>query len=244
MPQKNAFSDYRVRVSSRARHVRLQISQREGLVVVAPLTFDLAGIPDMIEAKRAWIEGHLRGFLLAAGVPTSSRVVLPDHMELPALGETWQVLYESMHTHVVGIITETPGVLIVYGAVDHQSACRRALLAWLKRRTREEICPFLSSLAEEHGFRFKESIVRCQKTRWGSCSAKGTISLNCKLLFLERSWVRCILLHELCHTVFLNHSEKFHALLHRVEPECRQIDRQMRKARKIVPPWVEHGPES
>jgi predicted metal-dependent hydrolase len=179
----------------------------------------------------------------AAGLSVSSRVVLPDSIELPALGETWQVLYEPMRTHVVGIISETPGVLTVYGAVDHQPACRRALLAWLKQRTREEISPFLSALAGEHGFRFKESIVRCQKTRWGSCSAKGTISLNCKLLFLERNQVRCILLHELCHTVFMNHSEKFHALLHRIEPACRQIDRQMRKARKVVPPWVEHGPE-
>ncbi len=243
MSQKEKFSDYRVRVSSRARHVRLQISQQEGLVVVAPLTFDLAEIPDIIEAKRAWIEGHLRGFMSAVGLSVSSRVVLPDSIELPALGETWQVLYEPMRTHVVGIISETPGVLTVYGAVDHQPACRRALLAWLKQRTREEISPFLSALAGEHGFRFKESIVRCQKTRWGSCSAKGTISLNCKLLFLERHQVRCILLHELCHTVFMNHSEKFHALLHRIEPACRQIDRQMRKARKVVPPWVEHGPE-
>lgn len=239
MSQKDMFSDYRVRVSSRARHVRLQISQQEGLVVVAPLTFDLAQIPAIVEAKRAWIEGHLR--VSAEGTPVAGRVALPDRIELPALGETWQVLYEPMRTHVVGIISETPGALTVYGAVDQQTACRQALLVWLKRRTREEISPLLSTLAAEHGFRFKESIVRCQKTRWGSCSAGGTISLNCKLLFLEPDCVRCILLHELCHTVYLNHSDKFYSLLYRIEPACRQIDRQMRRAGKVVPPWVEKG---
>jgi hypothetical protein len=95
----------------------------------------------------------------------------------------------------------------------------RVLINWLKRRTREEVCPWLSTLAAEYGFKFGESLVRGQKTRWGSCSSKGTISISSKLLFLERDWVRCVLIHELCHTVFMDHSQKFRGLFesHRAE---------------------------
>jgi predicted metal-dependent hydrolase len=165
---------------------------------------------------------------------------LPDVIELPALGESWQVSYRPMNTALVGIASEAPGVLSVYGAVHQKPVCRQALINWLRRRTREEICTWLSTLAAEHGFKFSESVVRGQKTRWGSCSSKGTISLSYKLLFLERNWVRCVLLHELCHTVHMDHSPKFRGLLNRIEPGCMQIDREMREGWRKIPAWVEN----
>ncbi|MBW6485196.1 MAG: M48 family metallopeptidase [Syntrophobacterales bacterium] len=239
---KKRLVDYRVRVSARARNVRLQISSQYGLVVVAPRYFDLARIPALIEQKRKWIESHLRRFAeMPGGRETRPALILPDVIDLPALGEAWQVRYNPMNTAVVGIVSEAPGELIVYGAVHHQPACREVLINWLRRRTREELCAWLSTLAAEYGFTFRESVVRGQKTRWGSCSAKGTISLSYKLLFLERDWVRCVLLHELCHTVIMNHSEDFRSLLNRLEPKSRQIDREMREAARRVPVWVEKG---
>src|SRR3989339_483296 len=237
--QKGSFVDYRVRVSSRTRHVRLQISPQEGLTVVAPRFFDLARIPALLEKKRDWIESHLRRFADGPRVrKTVPAFILPDVIELPALGESWQVCYSPMNTACVGIFSEAPGVLTVYGAVHRQLVCREVLINWLRRRAREGLCAWLSTLAAEHGFAFRESVVRGQKARWGSCSSKGTISLNYKLLFLEREWVRCVLLHELCHTVFMDHSPNFHALLDRVEPKCPQLDKELRKARKLVPTWV------
>ena len=240
--QKGGLFDYRVRVSARARQVRLQISPQDGLIVVAPRYFDLARIPALIERKRGWIENHLRRFAaLPGGREPMSPLIMPEVIDLPALGESWQVSYSPMNTALVGIVSGAPGELKVYGAVHHQPACREILIKWLRRRTREKLCPWLSALAAEHGFAFRESVVRGQKTRWGSCSSKGTISLSYKLLFLEREWVRCVLLHELCHTVFMNHSADFRGLLQRLEPKCRQIDKEMREASRRVPGWVEKG---
>jgi len=240
--QKGETFDYQVRVSSRAQHVRLQISPRDGLLVVVPRYFDLALIPALLEKRHEWIEGHLRRL---ADMPRDRKPslapILPDVIELPALGESWRVRYSPMSTALVGIVSEAPGELIVYGAVHHQLVCRRVLVNWLRRRTREELCPWLAALAVEHGFVFGESVVRGQKTRWGSCSSKGTISLSYKLLFLERDWVRCVLTHELCHTVFMNHSADFRGLLNRLEPKCRQIDREMREAARMIPAWAENG---
>jgi predicted metal-dependent hydrolase len=239
--QEGSFVDYRVRVSGRVRNVRLTLSAQDGLVVVVPPHFDADRIPGVLDAKRGWIEGHLRRLAEMPSVrETASAVVLPDAMELPALGESWRVIYRTMNTERVGIISESSGVLTVYGAVHDVLSCREALCNWLKRRTREELCPLLSALAVEHGFRFRESAVRGQKTRWGSCSAQGTISISFKLLFLERDWVRCVLLHELCHTVFMNHSASFRELLHRIEPQCAQIDKAMRDAGRRVPAWADN----
>jgi predicted metal-dependent hydrolase len=232
--------DYRIRTSPRARNVRLQLSTRDGLTVVVPLDFDLRRIPGIVEKKRTWIEAHLRRFADISGAVVRAPVVaLPETLDLPALGESWCVEYRPTNTRIVGVLIDQPGRITVYGAVHDHDACREALKRWLHRRTREELVPWLGRLAGQNGFKFNEALIRGPKTRWASCSSKGTISLNFKLLFLERDWVRCVLLHELCHTVCMNHSPRFWALLGGLEPECKAIHKRMRDGWKRVPDWVE-----
>jgi predicted metal-dependent hydrolase len=232
--------EYRIKTSLRARNVRLTVSPRGGLTVVVPRNFDLRRIPALVKKKRDWIEMHLRRFANASEtVVNGPAAALPETIDLRALGESWQIGYHLTNTPVIGALAESAGRLVVYGAVSDPDACRDALVRWLRLRTREELVPWLTRLAAENGFTFNEALVRGQKTRWASCSESGTISLSFRLLFLERDWVHCVLLHELCHTVCMNHSSEFWALLSRLEPECRAIDRRMRDSWKLVPHWAE-----
>ena len=210
--QKGGEVAYRIRTSLRARNVRLQLSA-DGLTVVVPLHFNLRRIPAIVERKRAWIEAHLKRFAAMAAASRAPLTELPEGIELPALGESWFVEYRPARTRKVGAIQEQPDRITVYGAVDDRDACCEVLKAWLCRRAREALVPWLGRLAAEGGFRFTEAVIRGQKTRWASCSSAGTISLSFKLLFLEREEVRCVLLHELCHTQCMNHSPRFLQLL-------------------------------
>jgi hypothetical protein len=241
--EKGAPIEYRIRTSARARNLRLTISPREGLMVVAPPGFDLRRVPGIVEQKRTWIETHLRRFEDASrAVDRAPLVALPETLDLPALGELWQIEYRPTNTRVVGVVIDRPGRITVYGAVHDRDACREALKRWLRLRTREAIVPWLNRLAGQHGFKFNEALIRGPRTRWASCSPNGTISLSFKLLFLERDWVRCVLLHELCHTVLMNHSPRFWALLGGLEPDCRAIHKRMRDGWKRVPAWAEEPP--
>ena len=237
---------YRIRTSPRARNVRLTLSPRDGLTVVVPRNYDLRRIPAIVEKKRTWIEAHLRRFTEADADSEATgkadrrkAAALPETLDLPALGESWQIEYRPTNTRVVGVLIDQPGRITVYGAVHDHEACREALKRWLYLRTREELVPWLVRLAGQNGFKFNEALIRGPKTRWASCSLKGTINLSFKLLFLERDWVRCVLLHELCHTVCMNHSPSFWSLLRVLEPECREIDKRMRDGWKRVPAWLE-----
>ena len=61
--------------------------------------------------------------------------------------------------------------------------------------------------------------IRCQHTRWGSCSSKGNLNFNC-LLMLCPQWVRdYVVIHELCHRLEMNHSPAFWAQVERVLPD-------------------------
>lgn len=232
------IGDYRIRTSLRGRNVCLRISARDGLTVTVPRGFDLGRLPAILEQKRNWIETHRRrlsGLSEAAAAPQAEP---PETIDLPALGESWRIEYQPTKTRKIGIM-EQPGLLIVYGAIADHDDCRAVLKKWLRRRTREALVPWLARLAREGGFTFNEVLIRGQKTRWASCSSQGTITLSYKLLFLDGQSVRYILLHELCHRVYMNHSPRFWMLLSRFEPECRTLRRRMRAEGNRVPAWVE-----
>jgi predicted metal-dependent hydrolase len=60
--------------------------------------------------------------------------------------------------------------------------------------------------------------IRSMKSRWGSCTGKGKITLNLKLIYMPVDLIDYVVLHELCHLKELNHSPAFYALLSRVMP--------------------------
>jgi predicted metal-dependent hydrolase len=80
----------------------------------------------------------------------------------------------------------------------------------------------LRELAAQHGFTVKAVTVRAQRTRWGSCSPTGRISLNWRLLQLPPSVSDYVLLHELAHLTHLNHSARFWREVERICPWHRE----------------------
>jgi hypothetical protein len=224
--------DYTLRRSPRAKHVRLHITPTEGLVVVVPLRFDANRVPDLLDAKRSWIDRKLA---------TLERIdvdfALPETIELKAVGKSWQVDYRPTLSASVSA-REHSGVLILSGAVVDRGKCRAALQRWLARQAKQYLVPWLETLSDTHQLRFRKVTIRGQKTRWGSCSSKGTISLNCQLLLVERELVNCVLVHELCHTRHLNHGSKFWALVEQFEPDHRQLHQRLRQEWASLPGWL------
>ncbi|MEP7235850.1 MAG: SprT family zinc-dependent metalloprotease [Ignavibacteriota bacterium] len=86
-------------------------------------------------------------------------------------------------------------------------------------RAREEFGMWTLRLAEEHGFTFSKLTIRNQKTRWGSCSKKKNISLNWKLIKTPPHVMEYVILHELTHTQYFDHSLSFWKRLEEVCPD-------------------------
>ncbi len=87
-------------------------------------------------------------------------------------------------------------------------------------------------LAARHGFSYGVVRVKATKSRWGSCSARNDINLSLFLVALPGHLAEYIVLHELCHTVHKNHSERFHSLLDSVTAgEHRKLNRELKAYR-------------
>ena len=95
----------------------------------------------------------------------------------------------------------------------------RAELETLKKRAEAELLPRLRIWAEKAGVTYNRVTIRSQKTRWGSCSARGNLSLNCLLMLCPGEAADYVMVHELCHRREMNHSARFWAEVARVMPD-------------------------
>jgi len=237
--------EYEVRESSRARNVRFRLSLEEGLVVIVPRGFDVRRIPALLEEKRTWIERVSRQIdEQRQNLKTDPPSQLPNQVALQAIERSFRVQYMASSIRNTQVEERPRGDLIVFGKVQDSEACRIALRQWTLGKAKQHLVPWLNTEAERRDFKFEKAAVRCQKTRWGSCSTRGTISLNAKLLFLPRELTSYVLLHELCHTVHPDHSAGFWKLLRAHEPRADDLRRALKGAGRCVPNWLEYCPAS
>lgn len=237
--------DYTVTVSPRARQVRLRISVYGGrLTVIIPRGFDRRLIPGIVASKRAWI-ARTRARIAEQRERAQTDVGdgRPDRVALPALGEEWRVDYqpEPRADGRVTLVEQAGHVALVRGNVEDAQLCHGLLRLWMQRKARAALVPWLLRLSREHGLPVAGARVRGQRTRWGSCSSRGTISLNRRLLFLPPTLVEYVMLHELCHGAHPDHSPGFWSLLESRLPGARALDKQLRQAWRFVPRWMEEA---
>jgi predicted metal-dependent hydrolase len=107
----------------------------------------------------------------------------------------------------------------------------------LKREAERLLKPRLQSLAEKHGKTFTGFSVKQLKRRWGSCDSHRAITLNLFLMELPWEFIDYVLLHELTHTVHMNHGPEFWAELLRMEPRARSLSKHLRTHQPIIGSW-------
>jgi predicted metal-dependent hydrolase len=85
-----------------------------------------------------------------------------------------------------------------------------------------------AQVARVYGVHYKKISIRAQKSRWGSCSQKGTLSFNYKIAALPAHVCDYIIVHEICHLLEMNHSKKFWQQVARMVPEHQKIRKELR----------------
>ena len=104
----------------------------------------------------------------------------------------------------------------------------------LRKKAKEIILPKVSHFAEKHSFKYNSVRIKAIYSRWGSCSAKANLNFSLALAACEEKFVDYVILHELCHTVHMNHSKSFYALLNSVCPEYKSIQESKKRQYSLI----------
>ena len=238
---------YTVRESARAKHVSIKISMKGEVEVVVPPKFDRQKLPALLEKRRGWILKTCDRILSEQqDTATNWETERPEAIELryqtpyasDTPPETWQVLYKAANGPTICVPTPSK-VLKVKGQIDHLPTCQSVLKKWLIHKARRDLIPRLRQISFDVDLGFKQGSVRHQKTRWASCSSRKDISINCKLLFVPAEIVDYVFVHELCHTIHMNHSKKFWNLVGEKMPGYEQWRDELKTGWRYVPRWAE-----
>ncbi len=220
---------FAVRVSEKAKRLTARVHVGGRVEIVVPRGVGPRMVRDFVQRFTPWINRKV------AAMGQSARAIeaVPAEISFALTGERFAVNFQAGPRCR---FLEHDGRLQIEAA-DEEGA-RRRLRRWLRRAAAERLAPRLMQLAKEMNHRVSKVAIRCQRTRWGSCSSRGTVSLNCSLLFLADEVVRYLFVHELTHLTHMNHSAGFWRAVEAQEPQYKRLDAVLLDGWRTVPEWV------
>jgi predicted metal-dependent hydrolase len=198
--------EYTVRRSARARRVRVNVRAHTSVEVVLPAHAPERAAAAAVRELAPWIERRLsEGRQALARVAERAGTV-------PYLGTPLVLVPQSGRTRA-----HRDGDQLFVPVGDHRPAVERLY----RRLARKEIAARLEEAVVSVGASYSGLSIRAQSTRWASCSAKGAMSFNWRLLLAPEPVLDYVVWHEVCHLDVRDHSPRFWALVEQRCPDWR-----------------------
>lgn len=186
-------------IRSNRRTVSISVLQDNSVTVRCPLTMSESRVEQFVNGKKEWIDRVIKANAKICGA------------NLPVL-EFKEVLIKG--TRVPLIISDANAVTQSAVFVKSKSDIKRLYINYFT----EELRSAGFALSEELNIPGSDFSVKAYKSRWGCCKRDGKIILNYLLAMLPAELLRYVIVHELCHIIYFNHSKEFWNLVGRFEP--------------------------
>jgi len=208
-------------IRSRRRTVGLEINEKGELVVRAPLYLPESEIKAVIRSHQKWIEKKL------AEMEQRRQKIKPKSF---MTGEKFLYLGQEFPL----ILSPKPKPSLAFTgqafilSAGYQKGGKELFQKFYRRMARLYLSRRMEQLAQMNGFGFKKFRLSPARTRWGSCSARGTISLSWRLIMAPPEIIDYVIIHELAHTKEKNHSRAFWQLVAQYVPDYKEKRRWLR----------------
>jgi len=144
--------------------------------------------------------------------------LLFDQAIISLAGEKYTIQYKKSRMLKPRVVN-SQGKLEVYVGETSALIHHGLLLEWIKNYAASYISERCRNHAQTFGFSFNKLVIRDQRSRWGSCSSKGNLNFNFRLILTLPQTIDYVIIHELCHLKEMNHSNKFWSLVEQCMPE-------------------------
>ena len=213
--------EYTIRRSTRARRSRLTLTDAGDAVVVLPLRAPDSVAAELVARHHRWIsrhQGRIRAWLEARGTR-------------PLLGAGREILFRGEPHRVISIAAidgrnrpairlDEARIVLISSPLERRSTAE-LLEPWLRARSRETVEERVAARATDMGIATRRLTIRDQKTRWGSASARGTLSFSWRLVMCPPWVLDYVVVHELAHLKVAGHSLRFWRVVEKHHPDSR-----------------------
>jgi predicted metal-dependent hydrolase len=213
-PELMLLPGCRLQVSrKKVKYARLHVNG-DGLVKISiPLSYSERELAGLLCDKRAWIAAALEKLQ-----SRQQRIALQPNQIL-FMGEVFDF---HLHLNLVDRVQVDRSAKVI--SAGYNLLVPVHLEGWYRSQARKLFHQKLAEKAAHHGFIYNRLYIRSQRTKWGTCSAKGNISFNYKLIKAPESVIDYMVCHELAHTRFLDHRSGFQQLLAEICPGWKEAE--------------------
>ncbi len=211
---------------SRRRTIGLTIDQR-GLRIAAPLRARLGDIEKLIREHGQWVLDKLANWRER---PPPEKLQIADGLPITLLGETWTVTL----TDIGRARWQFAGQTIYLKPTTTHDAAQLLEMA-LREKARDVFTERLGHYAPRLGVGLPPLRLSSARTRWGSCSHRGGIALNWRLIFMPLTVLDYVVCHELAHLKEMNHSPRFWSVVEQLCPDWRALRLELRQLGRQIP---------
>lgn len=211
-------------IRSSRKTLALNIDKDGRLIVRAPYRLSFEKIEQFIAEKSDWIEKHTA----AANIRTeqkNERLSLPPK-ELPLFGRLCPVVNEKPYGYTDGVFYLPEGMNLESLVPYLHKLCTHI--------AKETLVPRVQTLSEQTGLEITAVKINSAKTRWGSCSAARSVNLSHRLIAADPKLIDYVIIHELCHTVHMDHSPDFYRLVESFLPDYREREKGLKEVSRLL----------
>jgi predicted metal-dependent hydrolase len=224
--------NYQVKVSKRARRLRVTISQQD-VSVTLPQGVHLREAEKFLRANAQWVLAQLE-----RSKKQTPRSVLPADVILVHGVPNKVERIEEITRKLRAKVEVSNGHIKVFIPAGSKQATMDFVRDHLRSSARIEIEDAVVRNAALMGCKPKSVSIRDQRTRWGSCSTRGTLSFNWRLIMAPQAVLDYVVIHELAHMFQPNHSKDFWEVVQKYDPTYMQSRLWLRKNANALRPKV------
>lgn len=207
-------------IQTSRRSLGITVRRDQKVEVRAPKRASVSTIEQSIQKKAAWILKHQQRFAAFSTIAARGYSHGEKHFFFGKEYEVSVVIGKKQK------VTLESGKLHVEVKLNHPEQVQKALAKWFLQQAKDHFPKRIVEVKELFQVTSLPSFhvqVRTMKSRWGSCSSKGKITLSSRLIHYPPDCIDYVMVHELCHLLVPNHSRKFYDLM-----------------TKVMPTWPEH----
>ena len=184
------------------KHARLQVHEDGSVRLFVPFSLSEEEIEKLLESKKRWITNKQRFF-------AQKEIIKLRRNEILLFGNRYSYYYSSKYKNKIEINHESKTIQTQRDLLD-----KTIQEKWLKSVAKKYVTERAEALSASLLLPYNKLYIRSQKRKWGNCSSDKNISINWRLIKAPAFVMDYVIIHELCHTVIMNHSAHFYTLLH------------------------------
>lgn len=214
-------------LKSKRKSVSISVGKDTKILIRAPLFFSERAVEELIKNRAGWISEKYEQAKKLQGFKPSHSFASGEVFSYRGKELILNRIINPQRNRI--LVTKQADTLLLVSPTDEKEVLKEAIVKWYRERAKEVLPQKVSYYQKYVGRSVGDIRIKEQKSRWGSCSNKGNLNFNWKIMMAPDEIIDYLVVHELCHRLHMNHSQEFWNSVGKIIPDYKQREKWLKE---------------